>query len=99
MHRYCCKVEGCCLLPILMYHSYIMAASENEDRQDALVTLCCTVHHCLITKCSLVRISLEIQHEDLNHVAVACRSCQVDSLRAHMRITMLGHLTFCPFVV
>ena len=99
MHWYCCKVEGCCLLSILMYHADIMAACENEDWQNALVTLCCTVHHRLITKCSLVRISLEIQHEDLDHVAVACRSCQVDSLRAHMRITMLGHLTFCPFVV
>ena len=61
------------------------------------------MHHSLITKCILVGISLEVKHQNFNHVAVSSCSRQMYCLRPHVGVPVqsqgpLSDVVVCKFM-
>ena len=69
-----------------------MASIEDEDREYTFISLSSTVHDGLVTKRHLKGITVEFEHHHLYHVSITCSCSQVNGLRAHVRVSMLGQL-------
>lgn len=50
------------------------------------------MHHGLISKSVLVRITLKVKHEHLDHITFGSGGGQVDRLTPHVAVPMLSHL-------
>ena len=82
-----------------MCYSDHVASSKKEDREDAFVPLGCTMHHSLLAQSELIRVTLEVKHQDFYHVAITSGCGKMNGLRAHMTVSMLGHLDLSCFVI
>ena len=99
VHRDGRKVEGRGALVVSMSDADCMTACEDKDREDAFVPLCRAVHDILVVVRILVRVTLELKHQHLDHVPVPSRRSQVDGLGSHMRVAMLSHCSLRDLII
>ena len=71
VHRDSCEVQSRRAFSIHVMDSNVVTTIEKEDRKDALVPLCSTVHDCLITKRLLIAVTLKVEHQDFDYVSIA----------------------------
>ena len=57
------------------------------------------MHHGLVMVSELIWVSLEVKHEHFYHVSVSSRCCQMNCLRAHMRVSVLCHRSLRYLIV
>ena len=48
---------------------------------------------------AFIRVALELKHEHFDHVSIPRCGSQVNGLRAHMAVSVLGHGSLCNVII